>query len=423
MQVTLTAIAGPHAGRVFTFDGHEAFIVGRSALAHFRLPIKDKYFSRLHFLVEINPPRCCLLDMGSTNGTFVNRRRAGSAELSDADEIRAGKTVLRVSIAGAEAPGETLAIAANAPTDWPGTLTSLGGLRWGSPPPVPIGMPGAKAPGRIGDYEILRELGRGSMGIVYLARRSGDGPLLALKTIAPAMTGSPVVVGRFLREASVVRELDHPKIVSFRDQGEVDGLLYFAMDFVEGLDAEQIRRSLGGTLPIGRAVGLIVQVLEGLAYAHARRFVHRDVKPSNVLVEDPGGREHARLADFGLARVYQASRLSGLTLPGNLGGTVAFLAPEQVLDFRETRPPADQYAAAASLYYLIAGRAVYDLPARIQLQIAMILQDRIIPIRSRRPDVPAELGAILDRALSREPSDRFADVSAFREALRAYRDG
>src|SRR5947209_10460408 len=102
MRVTLSVTAGPHKGQVFTFAGHETFIVGRSKRAHFRLPLKDKYFSRIHFMVEVNPPQCRLMDMGSTNGTHVNGARVPMADLKDGDQIRAGRTILRVSVEGGD---------------------------------------------------------------------------------------------------------------------------------------------------------------------------------------------------------------------------------------------------------------------------------------------------------------------------------
>ena len=173
------------------------------------------------------------------------------------------------------------------------------------------------------------------MGIVYQALRAADGILVALKTIKPAGTPSSGDIQRFLREASILRQLDHPHIVAYRDQGEVDGLLFFAMDFVRGCDADQLLRKNQGPLAINCAVGLVCQLLDALAYAHSRKFVHRDIKPANLLVTEDNGRETVKLADFGLARICQASTLSGLTFRGELGGTPAFMPREQILNFRE----------------------------------------------------------------------------------------
>jgi serine/threonine-protein kinase len=255
------------------------------------------------------------------------------------------------------------------------------------------------------------------MGVVYLALRKADGNPVALKTITPATGGTQPEIDRFLREARILSQLDHPHIIAFRDMGHANGRLYFAMDYVRGTDAAQLLKKHGGPLPIGRAVGLVCQLLDALAYAHARGFVHRDLKPANLLVTKSEGRELAKLVDFGLARVYQASRLSGLTLKGELGGTPAFLAPEQITKFREAKPPADQYAAGATLYNLLTNQFIYDLPPRVPEQIAAILQKKPVPIQKRRPDIPKELADIVHRSLAREPKARFPDVGVMRKAL------
>jgi serine/threonine-protein kinase len=136
-----------------------------------------------------------------------------------------------------------------------------------------------------------------------------------------------------------------------------------------------------------------------------------------LLVRNEGGRESVYLADFGLARVYQSSPLSGMTLKGDIGGTVAFMAPEQITNFRDSQPAVDQYSAAASLYQLLTGKLIFDLPKEPRKRLLMVLQNDPIPIQSRRADLPAALGAIIHRALSREPADRFPDVREMRRAL------
>jgi serine/threonine-protein kinase len=174
---------------------------------------------------------------------------------------------------------------------------------------------------------------------------------------------------------------------------------------------------------VARAARLICQLLDALDYAHSHRFVHRDIKPANLLVTQQAGREVLKLADFGLARVYQSSKLSGLTLDGQLGGTIAFMAPEQVTHFRDARPPVDQYAAAATLYNLLSGRFPYDLASGLPQQIAQILQDDPVPLKVRRSDLPRGLVDVVHRALAREPQSRFPDVRAMRQALLPFAGG
>lgn len=265
-------------------------------------------------------------------------------------------------------------------------------------------------------YEILGELGRGGMGVVYLALHEADGEIVALKAITPALVAARADVEHFLRAASVLRELDHPRIVRLGEMGESQGLLYVAMEYVRGRDAGRLLEE-HGPLPIDRAVSVVCQLLEALEYAHVRHVVHRDVKPSNLLI---AADDSVKLADFGLARVYQASKLSGLTMTGDGGGSVGFLAPEQVTQYRDARPPGDLYAAAATLYNLLTGQMPHDAPDHSQLMLLKILEHEPVPLRQRRPDIPAELAAIIHRALARDPDQRFADANAMREALRPF---
>ncbi len=433
--IVLRVTAGPHAGQVFRFTGHDTFLVGRSRQAHFNLGPDDRYFSRVHFLVEANPPQARLMDMGSHNGTHLNGTRVTApAVLAEGDRIQAGHTVLTVSLPGSLALlPQPVSLLGQAPTVPPLPPT----IAWApaaSQAPCKLCNPGngktdlpicpacrarlEAQPPLVPGYRSVRELGRGGMGVVSLALCEADGSVVAVKTIAPALAGNPDQVERFLREARVLEALDHPNIVAFREMGEADGLLYFVMDYVAGGDAAALLRQ-EGPLPAQRAVGLIGQVLQALDYAHARRFVHRDIKPANILVSGPAGSERACLADFGLARVYQASQLSGLTVTGAVGGTPAFMAPEQVTSYRDASPPADQYAAAATLYHLLTGAFTHDFAASTHERLLQLLHDDPVPIQQRRPDLGDDLAGAIHRALAREPRRRFGDARSFRRALLA----
>jgi serine/threonine-protein kinase len=417
--------------------GHDTFLVGRSKRAHFRLPAMDKYFSRVHFMVEVNPPQCRLTDMGSRNGTMVNGRKVTITDLKDGDIIKAGHTTMSVRMEVAldaptltRAPEPTVATVTHAPAPPPPRPAPEASPKHcrvcgGPPGPAdPAGVPGVCRACRelighqaqpVPGFHVVRELGRGGMGVVHLAV-AATGPALALKTITPAVAGNRSQVERFLREASILQQLDHPHIVAFRAMGEAAGQLYFAMDYVRGTDGSRLVKEQG-CLPVGRAVGLVCQLLQALEYAQAKGFVHRDIKPGNLLVMAEGGRDVVKLADFGLARVYQASELSGLTLKGDMAGTIAFMAPEQITSFREAKPPVDQYAAAATLYNLLTGRMIFDLPTSMPDRILMVLQGDPVPIRTRRADVPEALAAIIHRALAREPEERYRGAREMRQAL------
>lgn len=453
MQITLKVTAGPHEGREFTFQEHDNFLVGRSNRAHFRLSTKDKYFSRIHFMVEANPPHCRLMDMCSRNGTYLNGERVKMADLKDGDEIKAGRTILRVSVHGdsEQAPifeAPTLPHSdfplphsepSTTPLDMPALTPVLNFCRTcdslldSSTKPNPSDLPHPTFVGictnclkqsnetkqPIAGFQVIREVGRGGMGVVYLALRIADGAVVALKTIIPAMAGSKSQLDRFFREASILRELDHPHIVAFRDMGESNGKLFFAMDFVQGTDASALMRKTG-PLPVDRAARIICQLLDALEYAHDRGFVHRDIKPGNMLLTNRDGKEHLKLADFGLARTYQTSQISGLTMSGEIGGTLAFMAPEQITNYRESKPAVDQYSAAASLYNLLSNRYIFDLGNDVRKQILMILHDEPVPITKRRADVPEELAGIIHRSLAKEPNSRFSDVRTLRQLLSRF---
>jgi len=424
MKIILEVVEGPHQGKKYEFACHDTFIVGRASFAHFQLPRDDPYLSRVQFMVEVNPPHCRVQDMGSQNGTWVNGQRVDWRNLQHGDQIRAGRSVFQVSFV---AKPQELRVA---------------------PPPLPAAAPPSDAVTatdmflpegqselgggdaaklaelehfEIEGYRLLRKIGQGGMGSVYLADSLADGQRVALKTIGLAAGCSERDVARFLREAQILSELDHPNIVRFYKMGSTNELTFFTMDHIPGTDAGR-RVVCHGPLPMTEAIDIACQALDALEYAHRRGFVHRDVKPSNLLLTDTQGVPTCKLVDFGLARIYQDSPISGLTLAGTIGGTVPFMPPEQITSYREATPAADQYSAAATLYFLLTAKHIFrfsDTTPHERLKI--VLFNDPIDIARRRPETPAELGHIIHRALSKTPEDRYPSAAAFRQALAAYR--
>jgi serine/threonine-protein kinase len=425
MLVELVVTAGPHAGRTFQFTEHSTFIVGRSSQAHFSLPDKDPHVSRLHFLVEVNPPLCRLRNMSSVNGTLVNSTKANQVDLQDGDKISIGVTELVVRLKGSSAIAGDTAPTIGLPEAVAATRSHV------SPPSAgafgkalevmasPHTTPEEQTP-LIPGYQIEQVLGKGGMGIVYRAKQLSSGDTVAVKTILPHARVGEVALLKFVREADTLRRLAHPGIVKFRDSGIAAGTVWFAMEYVAGADAQKIADATK-PMPVGRAVRWVVQMLEALSHAHAKGFVHRDVKPSNLLVASgPGGSEIVKLADFGLARAYEASPLSGLTLTGSSGGTPAFMPPEQVLDMRSVKPAADQYAAAATLYRLLSGQHIYPTATTVEELFAKILQTDPVSLSTLRPDVPPALAAAIHRALTRDAKARFPDCVTLTAALNPF---
>jgi serine/threonine-protein kinase len=457
MRVILDVIQGPRKGRSFVIEGHDTFIVGRSRSVHCSMP-EDGALSRDHFLVELSPSRCEVRDLGSTNGTYLNDRRVERDRLRTGDRIAAGSSLFLVRVEGltptAPAPlGAVGSSSAGVVGDAASRLTAeapvvagaLGPIRCsgcGRVAPAGIEVAGptgpdlrdsvqwlcdncrvevAVTPQPVPQYTTLREIGRGAMGVVYLAQHNTTGQRCALKLIVPESAAARSAIDRFLREMNVVSQLKHENIVEWLGQGMSQGRFWFAMEYVDGSNLEALAIANLGTYPIPQACRMASQVLRGLEHAHALGFVHRDIKPENILIARTPSGLMAKISDFGLAKSYRSIGLSGLTFSGEMRGTIPFMPPEQMLDFKKVQPSGDLYATAATLYYLIAGQYIYDQPVEGGGDlIRVLLEEQPVPIRQRRPEVPSELEAVLMKGLAREPADRYRDAATLRRALRPF---
>jgi serine/threonine-protein kinase len=443
MRVILDVLQGPRKGRTFVFDRHDTFIVGRSRFVHCPMP-EDSALSRDHFLIEISPPRCEIRDLGSTNGTYVNDERVDRVRLRSGDRIAAGQSLFQVRVEGTGAPahegaapaGERTATLLIAPNGAPIRCAGCGatasedidvvtGSNPGHAEPIEWLCALCRAdvntlPQPVPHYTTLRELGRGAMGVVYQARHNQTSRLVALKLIVPESAATRSAIDRFLREMSVISQLKHPNIVEWLEQGMTRGQFWFAMEYVAGTNLEALANADPGKYPIRQACRMATQVLKGLEQAHSLGFVHRDIKPENILI----GRTHegliAKISDFGLAKSFRGLGLSGLTFSGEMRGTVPFMPPEQMLDFKTVTPSADLYATAATLYYLISGQFIYDQVSDGGDLIRTLLEEPPVPIQDRRADVPPGLAEVLQKCLARDPKDRYPTAAVMRQALRPF---
>ncbi|MEZ6183612.1 MAG: protein kinase [Planctomycetota bacterium] len=267
----------------------------------------------------------------------------------------------------------------------------------------------------LGSYRLQRELGRGAMGVVYEAVQVGLGRRVALKVL-PRTQG---IVGtareRFRREAEATASLRHPGIVPIYDIGEDRGVLYFAMELVEG---RSLRAALDqdGRLAPQVAAELGRRLAEALACAHAAGIVHRDVKPDNVLLRGDG---RPVLTDFGLARRHSDA---ALTREGTIVGTPLYMSPEQALG-EEIDPRTDVYSLGVTLYEAICGRAPYEGATDTAQVLDRLVKDDVPPLRTVRPDVPLALAGVVETALERDPGRRYADAGAFAADLARYLRG
>ena len=267
---------------------------------------------------------------------------------------------------------------------------------------------------QLGGYRLVEVLGVGGMGTVYLANDSGGGDRVALKVLSPDIATNEAFRRRFLREADYARSVEHPNIVRVRDAGESDGLLFIAMDYVDGADLATILRR-DGRLDPTRATGILMQVAEALDTIHAAGLIHRDVKPANCLVTGSPPQEHALLTDFGVSR-NPLKDSAALTVAGDFVGTHFYTAPEQL--FGDPDPRADVYSLGCVLYECLTGRPPFPFD-----DVAAVLEAHVdMPppaLTELRPDLPPELGSVISRALSKLPGDRFDTCAGLIAAARA----
>ena len=429
MRVTFHVVAGPQIGRDFTFDQHDTFMIGRSEDAQFCLP-HDRYFSRHHCILEIAPPQAFLRDLGSTNGTFVNGMRMETAYLKSGDRIQGGETILEVEVTtGIEETG----VSTSVPGATQPSIVKVTCLNCGIPATFEAANPEArlsficddcreklkKNPQPIPNYQMIRIIGQGGMGSVMLGRADSDGRAVAIKTLLPEVAVSEQSLKRFLREIEVAASLRHPNIVSYVAHGTHNGLVYLVTEFVTGMDAARLAQHRGGKLDYREMVSVISQTLAALDFAHSQGFVHRDIKEQNILVTGEFPNSTAKLTDFGLSKSYKQTGMSGVTMVGDVAGTIAYMPPEQVRDFKEVKPPSDIYAIGMTAYSLLTGGHALDIgpKAGIAETVKAIFEKDIIPIKSRVPDVPLHVASVIETALAKQVENRWRTAGAMREAL------
>ncbi len=262
-----------------------------------------------------------------------------------------------------------------------------------------------------GDYEIIREIARGGMGVVFHARQVSLNRPVALKMILAGQLANDTDVKRFYTEAEAAANLDHPGIVPIYEVGQHEGQHYFSMGFVEGQSLSQ--RLAGGPLPVREAAELIRRVSAAIEYAHQHGVIHRDLKPANILLDRNG---NPRVTDFGLAKKLQGD--SGLTGSGQIMGTPSYMPPEQAEGRRgEVGPAADVYALGATLYALVTGRPPFQAATAMETVLQLVSDE---PVRPRRlnASISRDLETICLKCLEKEPGKRYASAAALADDLR-----
>jgi eukaryotic-like serine/threonine-protein kinase len=437
-KVILTVIQGINLGQQYVCDSRDTYIMGRSPDCNLLLADDEQHnaISRYHCLLDVNPPDIRIRDLGSLNGTFVNGIKIGQRadgqtpeegqtcqlpehDLKDQDTIQLGETVFAISTVEA-------ATVALAPAIRPGLQL-----------PEAVQELFDQAAHRddlraINNYKIVRILGEGGCGAVYLAEHITTGHQIALKIMLPQVATNEFAVQMFVREVANTQALRHPHVVEMLEYGEVNGIFFFTMEYCSDDCVAALMRQRGGKLPVTVAVPLILQVLDGLSYTHqvtvphiklqdgsigsGTGLVHRDLKPANIFIHNDNDKLVAKIGDYGLAKAFELAGLSGQTVTGHRAmGTGAFMCRQQLLSCKYAQPEVDIWATAACLYNMLTG--TYPRDTAGQDPFVAVLNNPVVPIRQRDAQIPDRLAAVIDLALQEQPQIYFQNAADFSVAL------
>lgn len=260
------------------------------------------------------------------------------------------------------------------------------------------------------EFQVIQEIGRGGMAVVYLATEVSLGRRVAIKVLPPELTFGFEAIERFKREARTAATLDHPNIVPIYRVGTGGRLFWYAMKYLDGNSLAEILRERQ-RLSLSDTVKILHRVAQALDYAHAREIIHRDIKPANVMLDS---HKHVFVTDFGIAKELATG---SFTVSGSVIGTPYYMSPEQCTGSKTVTGAADQYSVAVMAYEMLAGRLPFEGDSVVDILTKHVTQPPP-PLEDLRPDLPKHVYRAIEKALAKKPEERFPTVGAFVQALR-----
>lgn len=265
------------------------------------------------------------------------------------------------------------------------------------------------------NYEIIRELGRGGMGSVFLARDTRLNREVAIKMVSEKFSlkssATKDIIQRFMNEGKAIAKLKHHNIVTIYDIGEEDGRYYMVIELIDGNSLSNLLEK-GKIFSIGEIIDIGIQICDALDYAHRNGIIHRDIKPANILYSRD---KNAKLTDFGVARLSDAQ--SGLTREGDILGSILYIAPEQIIDAKNADRRSDIYSLGMTMYQLLTGRLPFEGEDFNEI-IKKIIDNEFTPPRKLRPDISEELEELILKAIKKNPDERFQEANDFSFVLK-----
>ncbi len=449
-KIILTIIEGELMGQEFIFEDRNTSVIGRAKDCYPHIPDNDTHriISRYHCLLDINPPDIRVRDLGSKNGTYVNGQKISKPtvtqteegdplynfpeqDLQAGDEVKLGKNIFRVYVEVIREEDETLNVGGGGfypPTlsaHKPNMLDLANRL-------IQQANTGQKNLQAIRDHQIVKLLGKGRYGEVYLTVNQHTGAEVALKIMLPEVLANQRAIGRFEFDIENAKALQHQHIVKLLDYGYWYGTFFFTTEYCAGGSIIDLMAQKGGKLSIPEAVGIILPVLDGLEYAHnaeipyvknangsfsqGKGLVHRNLRPSNILISHIDQQQVVKIANYGLTKSFDLAGLSGQTMSGLKVEIPDFIPRQQIINFQYAKPEVDVWAAAAIFYFMLTGCLPREFKAG-EDPFLNVLQNRAVPIHQRDPAIPTQLAKLMDLALIDSPEIRFKNARDFKRSL------